>query len=324
VHVDRLDAQHVVDAAFDADPRARAPAGARRRPHAPEVARAVAQQRRGLAAQVRPHELTVGVVLERDRCLRAGFDELEHGVARDRQVQAGARLALAGHRRPDVAHPEAVGDGGAPGRLDLRAHGAEARAGLAGGHDVAQAERRRVDPGLARAAGQVRGERERAVDRGEPEAGDELEQAQRLADADGDDGRSGSLDRHVIGDPARVERVVQAVGDDVVGAQAGDRERGAADGGVRLVITAREADRHRLAGRTRRDVQAHQVRARRAQVLAEGRPGRLRGAQVGLGQQRDVGQSARAGDPLAVEGRAAFQIGELGLQRRVVVHARAR
>ena len=87
VHVDRLHAQHVVDAALDADPRAAAPAGARRRPHAREVARAVAQQRRGLAAQVGPHELAEGVVLERERRAGPGLDELEQRPAVGGQVQ---------------------------------------------------------------------------------------------------------------------------------------------------------------------------------------------------------------------------------------------
>ena len=115
VHVDRLHAQHVVDATLDADPHAAAPAGAGRRPHAREVARAVAQQRRGLAAQVGPHELAEGVVLERQRRAGPGLDELEDRPPVGGQVQPLARLALAGHGRPHVAHPEAVGHRGAPG-----------------------------------------------------------------------------------------------------------------------------------------------------------------------------------------------------------------
>ena len=132
-------------------------------------------------------------------------------------------------------------------RLDLRAHRAQAGARLAGGDDVAQAERRRVDPRLARAAGEVGREGQRAVDRGEPQARDEVEQPLRLADAHGHDGRARGLERHVVGDPAGVERVVQAVGDDVAAAHAGDGEGRAADGRVGLVVGAREADGHRVA-----------------------------------------------------------------------------
>ena len=188
---------------------------ARRRPHAREVARAIAQQRRGLAAQMGPHELAEGVVLDRQRGVAAGLDELQHGPPVGGQVQPLARLALAGHGRPHVAHAEAVGHRGAPGRLDLLAHRAQPGARLAGRDDVAQPQVGRLDPGLARAPGEVGREGERAVDRGEPEARDEVEQALRLAHAHGHDGRAGGLERHVVGDPARVERVVQAVGDDV-------------------------------------------------------------------------------------------------------------
>ena len=91
---------------------------------------------------------------------------------------------------------------------------------------------------------------------------------------------------------------------------------------VGLVVGAREPDGHRVAGRPRGDVQAHERLARGAQVLAERRPRGLRGAQVGLGQQRDVLERTRAGQALAVEGRAALQVGELGSQRRGIGHAR--
>ena len=96
------------------------------------------------------------------------------------------------------------------------AHGGEPRAGLARGHDVAQAERARIDPELARAGGQVGGEGERAEDRGDAEPRDQLEQPARLAGADGHHGRAARLERHVVGDAAGVERVVEAVGHHVV------------------------------------------------------------------------------------------------------------
>ena len=140
VDVDRLHAQHVVAAAADADAGRAAAAGAGVGPDGGEVARAVAQQRRGLAVEVGPHELAVDAVLERQRLGGLGVDHLEQRVLAGGQVQAVGVAALAGHRRPDVAHPERVGDGDVPRALDLGAHGGEAGAGLARGDDVAEAE----------------------------------------------------------------------------------------------------------------------------------------------------------------------------------------
>jgi hypothetical protein len=77
-----------------------------------------------------------------------------------------------------------------------------------------------------------------------------------------------------------------------------------------------------IAGRPRGDVHAHERLERGAQVLAERRPRDLRGAQVGLGQQRYVLERPRAGEALAIEGRAALQVGELCSQRRGVGHGR--
>jgi hypothetical protein len=185
---------------------------------------------------------------------------------------------------------------------------------------VTQTQRRRVDARLARAAREVGREGERAVDRGEPQARDELQQPLGLADSDGHDGGARGLQRHMVGDPAGVERIVQAVRDDVVAAHARDGEGRAADGRVRLVVGAGQADGHRVSRRARRHVQAHQRLGRCAQVLAERRPRGLGRAQVGLGEQRDVLERPRAGEALAIEGRAALQIGELSSQRRGVGH----
>ena len=226
-------------------------------------------------------------------------------MALGREVQPLALAALAGHRRPHVAHPERVGDGDAPGGLDVGADGGEARARLARGDDVAQAERGRLEPRLAGLRGEVGGEGERPEDRRDAEPRDQLEQPPRLADADRHDRRAGRLDRHVVGDAARVERVVEAVRDGVVGAQAGDPERLAADGRVRLVVALREADRDRLAGRAGGHVQAHELLARRAQVLPERRAALLARAQLGLGREGQLCEHAPAADPLPVERRAA-------------------
>ena len=57
---------------------------------------------------------------------------------------------------------------------------------------------------------------------------DELEQAPRLARPHGHHRGAARLEGHVVGDAARVERVVEAVGDHVIWAHAGDPERLAA------------------------------------------------------------------------------------------------
>ena len=113
---------------------------------------------------------------------------------------------------------------------------------LTRGDDVADAQPGRVDPLLARARGEMGRERQGAEDRGDAELRDQVEQATGLPGADGDDGRAAGLQRHVVGDPAGVERVVEAVRDDVVGPQARDGERLAADGAVGLVVAACEPD----------------------------------------------------------------------------------
>ena len=117
-------------------------ARARRRPHPPEVAGAVAQQRRGLAAQVSPHELAARAVLERHRLAAVRVDQLEHGVVADGQVHP---LALARTRPPIVDQtsliPKLSATRRAPRRLDLAPHGGEPRARLARRDDVADAER---------------------------------------------------------------------------------------------------------------------------------------------------------------------------------------
>ena len=232
-------------------------------------------------------------------------------MALGRQVQPVALPAFARHRRPDVAHAEAVGDADAPRLLDLGADGGEPGARLARGDDVAQAERGGVEPRLAGAGREVGGEGERAEERGDAEPRDQLEQPPRLADTDRHDRRPARLDRHVVGDAAGVERVVQAVRDRVVGAQAGDPERLAADARVRLVVGLGKPDRHGLAGRAGGHVQPHQVLARRAQVPTERRAVLLALAQLLLGGERDRGELAGAADARPVERRGRLEVLEL-------------
>src|SRR4051794_20235427 len=263
-----------------------------------------------------PHEVAVDAVLEWQRLGGLRVDRLEQRVLAGGQVQAVGVAALAGHRRPDVAHPERVGDGDAPCALDLGADGGEAGARLARGDDVAEAEGGGIEVLLARLGGEVGGEAQGAEDRGDPEARDQVEQALGLTDADRDDRGAGRLDRHVVGDAAGVERVVQAMGDGVGGEEAGDRERLAAEARVGLVVVLGEADRHGLAGGAGGDVEAHELLGPRAQVLAERRLPLLARAQLLLGQQRQLCEGAPAADAVAVEGRARLEVVELGVERR--------
>src|SRR3954451_5898047 len=262
-----------------------------------------------------PHELAVDAVLEWQRLGGLRVDHLEQRVLAGGQVQAVGVAALAGHRRPDVAHPERVGDRDAPRALDLGADGGEAGARLARGDDVAEAEGGGVDASFAGLGGEVGGEAQGAEDRGDAEARDQVEQALGLADADRHDGGAGRLDRHVVGDAAGVERVVEAMGDGVGGEEAGDRERLAAELRVGLVVVLGEADRHRLAGGAGGDVQVDELLGPRAQVLAERRLPLLALAQLVLGREREVLEGAAALDALAVEGRAALEVVELRGER---------
>ena len=130
------------------------------------------------------------------------------------------------------------------------------------------------------------------------------------------------LERHVVGDAARVERVVEAVGDHVVRAQARDPEGLAADRAVRLVVGAREAHRHRLAGGPRGHVHAHEPLGRSAQLRAERRLRALALAQLLLGRERQPRQVGRlahvladAAQALAVERARRLEVLELLLER---------
>ena len=62
-------------------------------------------------------------------------------------------------------------------------------------------------------------------------------------------------------------------------------------------------------------MQAHEVLARRAQVLAERRAALLALAQLLLGRERELGELAAAADPLAVERRGGLEVVELLVER---------
>ena len=147
-----------------------------------------------------------------------------------------------------------------------------------------------------------------------PEARDQVEQTLRLADADRHDGRARGLERHVVGDAAGVERVVQAVGD----RRRWRARRRCAKAAPPIAEFASWSARVRPMAPGRRssrgDVQAHERLARRAQVLAEGRLRGLRGRAGRPWSAAGASSSERApAEALAVEGRAALQVGELAL-----------
>ena len=272
--------------------------------------------------QVGPHELAARAVLELDRRVAVRVHQLEQRVLAGGEVESLALAAGARHRGPHVAHAEAVGHACAPGRLDLGAQRLEAGAGLARGHDVAQPQRARIHPRLARPGGQVRGEGEGAEDGVDAELRDQLEQAPRLARPHGHHRGAARLEGHVVGDAARVERVVEAVGDHVVRPHAGDPERLAAHGAVRLVVAPREAHGHRLARGSGRHVHADEALERRAQMGAERRVSPLALAKLVLrreGQVAHVGRGAHvlahAAEALAVEVARRLEVRELVLQR---------
>jgi hypothetical protein len=187
---------------------------------------------------------------------------------------------------------------------------------------VAQPESRGVHAVFPRAGGEVGRERERAEDRRDPEPRDQLEQPARLAGADRHDGGAARLQRHVVGDAAGIERVVEAVGHHVGGQDARDPERLPAHRAVRLVVGLGEADGDRLARRPGRHVHAHEPLGRCAPMRPEGRLAALPLAQLLLGRERQARQVARAADlaadaaqPLGVEGARGLEVRQLALER---------
>src|SRR2546423_9711597 len=95
------------------------------------------------------------------------------------QVHSFRLAALAGHGRPDVAHPERVTHADGPRAFDLAAHSRQARTGLARGDDMAQPERLGHETGLLRPSREIGRKRERPEDRGDPQGWYQLEQATR-------------------------------------------------------------------------------------------------------------------------------------------------
>ena len=142
--VDAADDEHVVGAADAADARAGAAARARARLDAHVVAGAEAQERRGAVPEVGEDELAAGAVVEGDRPLRLGVDELGVDEAAGAEVHAVLVLALAPQRDADVADAHGLGDLRAPALLEGGAEGGLAAAGLAGDEDALDAGAREI------------------------------------------------------------------------------------------------------------------------------------------------------------------------------------
>ena len=162
-----------------------------------------------------PHELAERVVLERQRGVAARLEELEHGPA----PVVRCSPWRASHSPAIVDHTSLMPKLSATVAPHVRSICSRTAPSPAPGSPAVTMWRRPSAAGSMPASrarpGEVGGEGERAVDRGEPEARDEVEQPLGLADADRHDRRARGLQGHVVGDPAGVERVVQAVRDDV-------------------------------------------------------------------------------------------------------------
>ena len=130
-------------------------------------------------------------------------------------------------------------------------------------------------------------------------------------------------DRHVVGDAAGVEGVVEAVRDGVggcAGPRSGMPRRRACE--LASWSGLREPDRHGLARRPGGHMEPRGLLARRAQVLhrTAGCPAGFL-AQLLLGRERGIGAARgvpAAADPLAVERRGGLEVLELRCER---VHA---
>ena len=234
-----------------------------------------------------------------------GVDELGDEQVGRREVEPVARLALRAERRPDLTEPVGIGDARAPGRLDPPAELGDVAARLAAGDEREQPEARRVEPLRDRALGEVVRVRRDREHPGRPQRREEVEQPVALPEPDRDDGRAGRLQRHVVGDPARIERVVDAVEDRVVRRDPrrtkgpGARERRP------LEVAAREPDQQRRPGRPGGDVEPDDLLLRDAGERPERRVLRLRREQLRLGHERLLGELGERRAGRAVRGRTA-------------------
>ena len=116
-------------------------------------------------------------VVQLDRVARLGIDQLGVHEAARAQVHAALLLALAPERDADVADPHRLGHPGAPARLEHRAEGRLAAAGLAGHEHALDARPREIDVPLRRPFDQIGGVRGREHGGLGPEALDRQQQA---------------------------------------------------------------------------------------------------------------------------------------------------
>ena len=195
--VDAAHDQHVVGAADAAHARAGPPARARARPDLDVVARAEAQQRRGAVAQMGEHELARSR-RPPSRPPSPVSGSISSGWTKPRaaEVHAVLVLALAPQRDADVADPHRLGDARAPARLELRAEGRLAAAGLA--RDAARRttlEPARSKPRSAAHSSSVGGVGRREHDRLGPQQLDRAHQPLGVAGADRDVAEADALER---------------------------------------------------------------------------------------------------------------------------------
>jgi hypothetical protein len=191
---------------------------------------------------------------------------------------------------------------------------------LPAGDDRTQAELGGVEAlllGAARQVVRIGSDREDPVGAKRRE---QVEQPLALAEPDRDDRRPGRLERHVVGDPARVEGVVDAVQDGLVGAHARCPKSPGAGLRRALEIAAGEPDQERRPRRAGGDVQPDDPLAVDAGDGPERRVLGLGREQFGLRRERQGGKilerpDGRVAEPLGVERRAGADVRDLHGQR---------
>ena len=133
----------------------------------------------------------------------------------------------------------------------------------------------------------------RARDRRDPHLADGVDQKIGRPDAKGHHQRARRLKRHVIGQPAHPHLIVQAMHHRMIRRQPGRTVTAPADLLRDPRVTCRQREVHRLPRGARGPVQAVGERARRGEVVAEGRMVGLRLAQLRLVRQRKLRQVAQ-------------------------------
>ena len=263
------------------------------------VAAAEAQHRHRLADQRRVDELALGAVLERQRLVGLGVDQLDVDVRVAAEVHAGLLLALAPQRGRDVGDAHRLAHRGAERLLDRVPGRVLAAARLAGDREDAHAELARLEVALAAPVGEVERVGRRAAERLGAEALERLDQPLGVAAPDRDDRGADALPG--VEHRARHERA-RVVGED--GAlTGGDARRGVgarADVGPRREVGVGDRDVGRVAGGAARRVDAPDALERRGEMAAQRRLGGQRLADLVLRRERQRLESARPRSPASL------------------------